>query len=88
MFKYITIHLRGPLCGCAEQDLAWAAAGGLVIRCKGCGTRLEVPAGQLGARFDLEIPYPGGRDGESRPRLRVLDGGKVLLLRTDGEVGL
>lgn len=63
MFKRISIELRGPLCNCPKQNLAWNTPAGadgkptLRIWCKGCNVTLDIPNEQFQARFELERPY-------------------------------
>lgn len=102
MIRYISIRLPGPICKCDTQDLGWGfeIIGGkriaLVVFCKSCDAKV-VTGNKVGARFDLETPYPADRqkkagqkrsgDPESdRRKRRLLDrlGGKKP--ETDGNV--
>lgn len=66
MFKWVSIHLKGPICGCQVQNLIWRIEEddteeteyGILIECQSCMTKLRIPRQQLGAYFELETPYP------------------------------
>lgn len=73
MFKHVTIHLSGPICKCATENLSWGvhvdappavlsaaaptAAMALVVTCNTCRTQLKVPQPEFTATFALATPY-------------------------------
>lgn len=77
MFKYIDINLRGPICNCEEEHLAWALSMdmsgrfGLEVSCRECGVKLQVPHSQFKARMNLDRKYPKGRS-EPKEDAKVL----------------
>ena len=67
MFKWITVHLTGPICNCEEQNLSWSISDDkdnqpqLSIECLTCKTVLTVPNEKFTACVDLDKPYPGNK---------------------------
>ncbi len=75
LFTNITINLKGPICGCATQNLAWNVYPSergptLAIICQTCDTTLTVGNTQFVAHFKLETAY---RDGIAKPAVPRLE---------------
>ncbi len=94
MFKNITILLDRPICTCEKEDLTWRIetddyGAYLIIWCRTCGTQLEIPPEKFAADFDLEVPYPGGRqprtkrDSVEKDSVKKRSSGKVVQLFGD-----
>ena len=70
MFKHISMHLKGPICDCEYQDLAWSLSRAnsrkidhrysLHIFCRACGGYIILSPEEFVATIELEKPYPKG----------------------------
>ena len=77
MFKRICIEMTAPFCTCwaDEVDLAWGirwddqGLPGLDIKCKNCGTMLQISNEKFQGRFSLDQSYPKRAPG---PKTKVV----------------
>lgn len=69
MFKFLEIHLEGPICSCDKENLAWSLDideefgefDGVTILCQTCGEELYVYSQDFAAFFMFDKEYPKGR---------------------------
>ncbi|MBI4160440.1 MAG: hypothetical protein HY506_00855 [Candidatus Yanofskybacteria bacterium] len=62
MFKRIVIQLKGPICRCKRENLAWKTLEEtLIIFCRTCKTEVKVGYEQFIAAFQFDQPYPEDR---------------------------
>ena len=66
MFNGLQIHLAGPICTCATQNLKWnlsiAKSGKftLTVFCGTCQAQIVVPPEKFLAKIICNTPYPKG----------------------------
>jgi hypothetical protein len=77
MFKNITINLTHSFCPCPEDKKDWGwgirvdvGKCDLILVCKNCGTRLEIP--EIKAVFNVESPNPSSEKIPEMGRLRLV----------------
>lgn len=89
MFKFLEMHLEGPICSCEYENLSWSLDideeefefDGVTIECQTCGEELYIYQQDFAAFFKFDSEYPGGKlvveeVEDEAPQLQLIRGGK------------